>query len=461
MSIMKNILVTLTFLLINLACKAQELDQNINVPSSESSQVLAFPGADGFGKYTIGGRGGDVYVVTSLEDDGPGTLREAVRKKGPRTIVFAVAGNIELKSVLDINNGDLTIAGQSAPGDGITIQNFPVKIKGDNIIVRFIRSRLGDLYDVQDDAMSSIRNKDVIIDHCSLSWATDECGSFYDNENFTLQWSIISESLNESVHAKGDHGYGGIWGGKKASFHHNLISNHNSRLPRFNGARYHKQPELEIVDFRNNVLYNWKSNSSYAGEEGKHNIVGNYYKFGPATASNKFRIVEPYEPFGTFYLSGNYVFGSEENTKNNWKGIDGVAVEKVAVSSPYESILAFEEKAEKAFESVLNFAGASHRRDAVDARLVLEAKTGESTHGKNANGIIDSQKDVGAWPILKKGEAIIDSDLDGMPDHWEVENGLDPKNPSDSKSKDLHKYYTNLEIYLNSLVNHLYPKKAF
>ncbi|MFD2033739.1 pectate lyase [Belliella marina] len=455
---MKNILITFSLLSFTIACKAQVVVQNTDSEVSQQDQTLAFPGADGFGKFTTGGRGGEVYIVTSLADDGPGSLREAIRKKGPRTIVFAVSGNIELKSALDINNGDLTIVGQTAPGDGITIQNYPIKIKGDNVIIRFIRSRLGDLYDVQDDAMSAIRNKDIIIDHCSLSWATDECGSFYDNENFTLQWSIISESLNESVHAKGDHGYGGIWGGKKATFHHNLLSNHNSRLPRFNGSRYHKEPELEIVDFRNNVLYNWKSNSSYAGEEGKHNIVGNYYKFGPATRSNKFRIIEPYKPYGTFFLEGNYVYGSEKTSENNLNGIDGVAAEIVAVITPYESLLAFEESAQSAFESVLGFAGASYRRDAVDLRLVEEAKQGESNRGKNSDGIIDSQKDVGSWPVLQKGEAMVDTDQDGMPDLWEVENGLDPNDPSNANSYDLDSKYTNLEVYFNGLVNHLYPK---
>ena len=452
---MKNNLLIPILLVFTFACKTQSVEQRKASEMTTINEALAFPGADGFGKYATGGRGGEIYIVTSLADDGPGSLREGIKKKGPRTIVFAVAGNIALDSPLDINNGDLTIAGQSAPGDGITIQNYPVKVKGDNIIIRFIRSRLGDLYDVQDDAMSTIRTKDVIIDHCSLSWATDECGSFYDNENFTLQWSIISESLNESVHAKGDHGYGGIWGGKKATFHHNLISNHNSRLPRFNGSRYHKEPALEIVDFRNNVLYNWKSNSAYAGEEGKHNIVSNYYKFGPATKSNKYRIIEPYKPYGTFFIEGNFVFGSEEITNDNLKGIDGVAPETVAVLEPYEYELNFEETAESAFESVLNFVGASFRRDAVDVRLVEEAKKGENMHGKKSDGIIDSQNDVGSWPILKKGEVMVDTDQDGMPDLWEVENGLDPRDPSDSNDHDLHSHYTNLEMYLNSLVNHL------
>lgn len=453
---MNRYITLLILIFISTACKAQVLDKA--AVALDSELVLAFPGADGFGKYTTGGRGGDVYIVSTLADDGSGSLREAIRKHGPRTIVFAVAGNIELKSELDINNGDLTIAGQSTPGDGITLQNYPLKIKADNVIIRFIRSRLGDLYEVEDDAMSAIRNKNIIIDHCSLSWATDECGSFYDNENFTLQWSIISESLNKSVHAKGDHGYGGIWGGMKASFHHNLVSNHNSRLPRFNGSRYHKQPDLEIVDFRNNVIYNWKSNSSYAGELGKHNIVNNYYKPGPATQSNQTRIIEPYEPFGTFFIQGNIMAGSKEVSADNSLGVYGVSANKVLVKSPYPSVLKFQETAEEAFESVLTFAGASLSRDQVDQRLAKEARTGESEFGRNKNGIIDSQAEVGAWPVLKKGESLVDSDQDGIPDLWEVENGLDPREPADANANDLHPKYTNLEVYLNSLVNHLYPK---
>ncbi|WP_241346560.1 pectate lyase family protein [Belliella filtrata] len=446
-----------------IACKAQLAfdSEDIDVKKSEEInhiQVLAFPGADGYGKNTSGGRGGKTYIVTTLSDDGPGSLREAVRKKGKRTIVFAVAGNIKLKSELNINNGDLTIAGQSAPGDGITIQNFPIKIKADNVIIRFIRSRLGDLYDVEDDAMSAIRNRDIIIDHCSLSWATDECGSFYDNENFTLQWSIISESLNESVHAKGDHGYGGIWGGMKATFHHNLISNHNSRLPRFNGSRYHKQPEREIVDFRNNVIYNWKSNSAYAGEEGKHNIVGNYYKYGTATKSNRSRIIEPYAPFGKFYINDNFVFGSEEVSRDNRLGIANADPIAVMVDRPFDSSLDKEESPANALANVIKYAGASLNRDKVDVRLLEEVEKGDSHYGKNSDGIIDSQEDVGGWPILNAGDVPLDSDSDGIPDFWENENGLNPNDPKDGIGYTLDPQYTNLEMYLNSLVNHLYPR---
>ncbi|GAA0878908.1 pectate lyase [Algoriphagus jejuensis] len=413
-------------------------------------QKLAFPGAEGFGKYTTGGRGGKVFVVTSLADDGPGTLRKAIQKKEPRIIVFAVSGTIDLESSLDINYGDLTIAGQSAPGGGITLKNFPLKIKANNVIIRYIRSRMGDLHQVQDDAISAIRTKDVIIDHCSLSWATDECGSFYDNENFTLQNSILSESLNRSVHEKGEHGYGGIWGGMKASFLYNLLSDHNSRNPRFNGARYHKMPKKELGDFRNNVIYNWSGNSSYAGEEGNYNMVNNYYKPGPATPEKHVWILEPYAPYGRFFISGNVVEGFSEMSQNNSLGVVHTKEGWSLLDEELENAAAKTFSADEALEFVLENAGARLSRDAVDLRVIDEIKSGKETFGQS--GIIDTQEQVGGWPILDQKEAPIDSDQDGMPDDWEKGRELNPQSALDAAQFDLDSNYTNVEIYLNGLI---------
>lgn len=415
------------------------------------SQELAFPSAEGFGKYTSGGRGGKVIIVTNLNDDGEGSFRDALQKKYPRIIVFGVSGIIELESSLDVNYGHVTIAGQSAPGDGITLKNYPLKIKGENVIIRYIRSRMGDDRGAQDDAISILRQKDVIVDHCSFSWGTDECATFYDNENFTAQYCIISESLNNSVHKKGEHGYGGIWGGKKATFHHNLFAHHKSRNPRLNGARYHKQPDQEIADFRNNVIYNWGENNTYAGEEGNYNLVNNLYKPGPATRSKEDKILDPYEPYGSFYLSGNVLIGEEDVTEDNWKGVavDDEVKEKIRLTRPVEVIAVPTETAEEAFSTVLKNAGANFCQDKVDKRVLQEVKNGTATYG---TGIIDTPSQVGGYPSLKSTKMPKDSDRDGMPDKWEKKMDLDP-NIDDSAGHELDDVYTNVEVYLNGLVS--------
>lgn len=416
------------------------------------SQPLAFPEAEGFGKFTTGGRGGKVYIVSNLNDDGPGSLRDAIKKKEPRIIVFAVSGTIALESALNINAGDVTIAGQTAPGDGICLRNYPVKVNADNVIIRYMRFRLGDEKAQQDDAISGTRKSNIIIDHCSMSWATDECASFYANTNFTMQWCIISESLNHSVHEKGDHGYGGIWGGKGATFHHNLIASHNSRMPRFSGSSTTPNTTDELVDFRNNVIYNWMSNNTYGGEKGRYNMIGNYYKPGPSTKSKKPWIVNPSSPVGSFYITDNTLYGFESVTKNNRTGVKADHPDSVFVAKVFQVESINTQKAEDAYESVLKNAGASYKRDAIDNRIVEEVKTGNSKKGKSQNGIIDSQADVGGWPELKSTPPPADADQDGMPDEWERSNKLNPNDAADASSNTLSKAYTNIEVYINSLI---------
>lgn len=426
--------------------------------AAAQEKVLAFPGAEGFGKYATGGRGGEVLFVTNLNDDGPGSFRQAVKKKGPRTVLFTVSGNIRLKSAVFIHNGDLTIAGHSAPGDGICIQGYPVSLKASNIIIRFLRFRLGDEEGVESDAFSgNDGSENVIIDHCSMSWATDECASFYRNRNFTMQWCIISESLNQSVHAKGAHGYGGIWGGIGASFHHNLLAHHTSRMPRFSGSSTTPNPADELVDFRNNVIYNWSNNNIYGGERGKYNVVNNYFKPGPATPSKKSWMVNPSEPYGKFFIQGNIYEGNEGLTTDNWNGgVKADDLDAVRATTAFSAEGIPDQNAKQAFEAVVEHAGASLSRDMVDRRVVKEVCDGTASFGKNKDGIIDSQNDVGGWPVLKASPAGKDSDEDGMPDKWEVQHKLDSNNPSDGRKRSSGSHFTNLEIYLNELVKNTF-----
>ncbi len=429
-----------------------------------SAQIVAFPGAEGAGKYTTGGRGGAVYEVTNLNDSGAGSLREAVNKSGKRTIVFRVSGTIQLKSDLKINSGDITIAGQTAPGDGICLRDQTVVINASNVILRHLRFRLGDVLATEDDAIWGRYRKHILIDHCSASWSVDECMSFYGNDSTTIQWCLISESLYLSTHSKGAHGYGGIWGGENVSFHHNLLAHHSSRNPRFDGSN-----ALCInMDFRNNVIYNWGFNSGYGGEGGTINIVANYYKAGPATKSGvRYRIVEPSDGKGKWYVEENYVAGSPAITANNWAGgVQGTyrseTISRAYTPHPYIPIT--QQSAEEAYTLVLAGAGATlPKRDIVDARIVADVFSGTATfdgkgYEKNqgmsdtavVRGIIDSQTQVGGWPELFSLPAPEDNDHDGMADAWERANGLDPADASDRNLLNAEGY-TQLELYLNSL----------
>lgn len=451
--------------------------------------VAACQNIDGGGASVTGGDNGAIYRISRLDDESdpgtgrpaPGTLRYAVSQSEARRIIFMVSGTIHLKSELRIKSGNLTIDGQSAPGDGICIADYPLVINASNVIVRFIRVRLGDVSNTEFDAISVNNAKGVVLDHLSCSWSVDECVSCYGNENFTMQYCIISESLKNSVHGKGSHGYGGIWGGKNASFHHNLLAHHDSRNPRFDHDYVDKQ-FAGPIDHVNNVIYNWGGNSAYGGEGtskgagGRHiNMVANYYKPGPATpSSRKTRIVDPTISCGTcaehpggnivpgkFYLMNNYMEGSAEVTSDNWKGATqtGTNVKSTTRWTDGLTLLKHQQTAQEAYETVLAKAGCSLSRDAVDTRIVKEVREGSFTYtGSNGskNGLIDTQSDVGGWPELNTQTRPKDTDMDMIPDEWETQFGLNPNNPEDARKTTLVTGHTNLDVYLCHLVHHLY-----
>lgn len=476
------------------------------VMTAVQAQAPAFPGAEGYARYTTtGGRGGKVIHVTNLNDSGTGSLRAALSTSGKRIIVFDVSGTIHLKSDLKISKGDVTIEGQTAPGDGITLADYTVQVSASNVIMRFIRVRRGNAVDINEgaDACWGKGNSNIILDHCSFSWSIDEVSSFYDNRDFTMQWCTVAESLNNAGHGKGAHGYGGIWGGKNASFHHNLLAHHNNRCPRLNGSRYNWEDgydkdlysnavESERVDLRNCVMYNWgNGNGAYGGMGGYHNIVNNYYKAGPATKNTK-RVFQcsvnsskdsdgvlPDGLMGRFYINGNYVTAAGSSAANyDWKGVisdnggkftftddgnyygTGKTTVDVKLTSPIDAGEVTTHKAEVAFDKVLKYAGASFRRDTHDERYAREARNGTTTYvgsESGVKGIIDTQNDVGGFPALASKTPLKDSDGDGMPDVWEIANGLNPnKNDAAEYTIDSEKrYYTNIEVYCNSLVEEL------
>lgn len=316
------------------------------VPTADAlaDNLPAFPGAEGFGRYTTGGRGGAVYHVTKLDDDGSeGSFRWACNKSGVRTIVFDVSGTIYLKSALQLKKGNVTIAGQTAPGDGICIADYPFTIDSDNVIIRFMRFRLGNRHvdKHEGDGLGGMDRKNIIVDHCSISWSIDECLSVYGSKNITLQWNIVSQSLKKSGHSKGNHGYGGNWGGSGATYHHNLLAHHDSRVPRL-GPRPGTQKD-ERMDMRNNVMYNWGGNGCYGGEGMTVNIAYNYYKPGPTTLKrtkamqyrlaapgirtvdyclNKAAIAAYYKTATGTAVTKNDVSGSSDGT-NNYVEISG------------------------------------------------------------------------------------------------------------------------------------------
>ena len=501
------------------------------VTASAQEQVPAFPGAEGHARYITGGRGGEVRHVTNLNDSGEGSLREALKGDKPKTIVFDVSGYIDLKSQLDITS-NTTIAGQTAPQPGVTLRYYTVYFgKCNNVIVRYIRFRRSQVKDVNDgaDATWGRKRNQIMLDHCSFSWSIDEVASFYDNNNFTMQWCYIAESLTNPGHSKGAHGYGGIWGGKLASFHHNLIAHVTNRAPRFNGARYQwdgykdnmyfdqyqweNYVQAENVDFRNCVMYNCQSGSAcYGGPGGGQiNIVNNYYKAGPSnekaktvtkvTVGSKDNSTPEvlYGMTSRYYINGNYVSAAGDKAADyDWKGVeydggtalidgeryskdpnhmngsnvayaekDGVDYVKIKLDEPCPAGDVTTHDAETAFNKVLAFGGASLYRDLVDSRYVTEVGTGIATYTGPVTkkpGQLDFINDpegeqdetLPSYPELENKNRLpgYDTDGDGMPDEWEGANGLDPHDGSDANTYtiDSKGWYTNLEVYINSLV---------
>lgn len=421
------------------------------VSSASFAQVPAFPGAEGSGRYVSGGRGGRVVHVTNLNDSGEGSLREALSASGKKTIVFDVGGVIALKSDLYINS-NTSVLGQTAPYPGITVRYYTTHINGDNIIVRFLRFRRGQERNVNDgaDTFWGKHHTGIIIDHCSMSWSIDEIGSFYDNNNFTLQWCVYGESLNNAGHNKGAHGYGGIWGGKLASFHHDMIAHTNNRSPRFNGARYNwhgyianklygkylwaNAVQAENVDFRNCVIFDWGGGGCYGGPGGGYiNVVNNYYKSTPETkvkdritsVSTANRITSTdnrdfLDMTSRYYIHGNYVYGRQYGANYDWRGVnyDSGMAELNGLYYSRDSLNAYGDtvthyyigggryvriklnhevaapkgivttlSAETAYKKVLAYGGASLYRDDVDSRYMRECSIGKSTYAGSVTGI--------------------------------------------------------------------------
>lgn len=490
----------------------------------------AFPGAEGHGRFVTGGRGGEIKHVTTLADSGTGSFREAVAGDAKKIVVFDVGGVIALESNITIG-ANTTILGQTAPAPGITLRYFTVN-PGANNIIRFIRIRRGQEKDVNDgaDASTQRQKTGIIFDHCSFSWSIDEVASFYDNNNFTMQWCTVAESLTNAGHDKGAHGYGGIWGGKLASFHHNMIAHVSNRGPRFNGARYgwtgytananyseynwETPTQAENVDFRNCVMYNAQGTCYGGPGGGQINMVNNFFKAGPCGNGNQERITlvtvsaagnsdsshpEYYGMTSRYYISGNTTLTTAgvKTANRDWNGVSydsGVLYQGGSVYSSdannlyaadvpsityngkrYIDIKMAEEAptgyvtthtADMAYEKVLAYVGASYDRDEVDARYVEEATNGTAYYKGSVTGklgLIDVVADVNGyteadekWAGTTRPEDY-DTDGDGIPDEWEIQWGLNPNNAADAKkyTMDPNGYYTNLEMYANSLVENI------
>ncbi|MBO5819920.1 MAG: pectate lyase [Bacteroidales bacterium] len=478
-----------SFLLVCLALIVLNTNE-ISASNVYPEKTPAFPGAEGYGRYVSGGRGGKVYHVTNLNDSGEGSFRWACEQKGARTIVFDVCGTIHLQSQLKLTNGDVTIAGQTAPGDGICVADWDFCIAAPNVIIRYMRFRPGDISGGDPDGLSGMDGKHFIIDHCSVSWSVDE--SVYGNEHMTVQWCIISQSLRHSTHAKQAHGYGGNWGGKGASYHHNLLAHHDSRTPRLGNRPTYVQQDT--TDIRNNVMYNWSGNGCYGGEGMKVNFVNNYYKPGPATDARAtgsrqplaYRIcglgVSTKVGDGSYLIWGKYFVDGNDNPdypsllNKNWEmgiypqissenpGYTAATKDSIRLSEPLPYMYVSTHTAADAYEKVLAYAGCSRSRDKLDSLIVSDTRLRKASFtGKGEGdlpGIIDTPYDIkpahadadwSPWPELKQTRSYKDADGDGMDDDWEISQQLNPQDASDGLLLD-DNGYTMLEVYLNSLV---------
>jgi hypothetical protein len=418
----------------------------------------AFPGAEGFGTEARGGRGGRVIAVTTLADGGPGSLRAAVEAEGPRIVVFRVTGTIRLTRDLTVTHPFITIAGQSAPGGGITVRDHQLAVRADEVVIRYLRSRLGDESGAESDAFTLERGRNIMIDHCSASWSVDETLSVSQREepgpptltNVTVQWSMIAESLDQSIHSKGAHGYGSLIrgaNGARYSFHHNLWAHHRARMPRpGNYLPVEQDPDGPLIDFRNNVFYNWRGGyAGYNADENsaaRYNFIGNYYLRGANSSADSVAFREQNSAAQAFF-AGNAMNGVVPD--DPWSLVR-LEVENPSYRRPeaFESGAVTTQNAGQAFALVLASAGASRLRDAVDQRIV------ESVRARGG-AIINSQNDVGAWPELASGVPYVDADEDGMSDEWEVAHELDARDENDGALDRDADGYTNVEEFLNGL----------
>lgn len=430
--------------------------------NAQSKDLPAFPGAEGWGMNAKGGRGGVVLEVNNLNDSGPGSFREAVTNPNPRIVVFRVSGTIELKSILEIISPFLTIAGQTAPGDGICLKNFPLHIaQTHDIIIRCIRIRPGIASGLKGSELDGIEIREsshIIVDHCTVSWTNDEGVNNWHKSSFvTFQWCMITEPLHKSVHEKGAHGYGATIGGYKSSFHHNILSNAVARNASIGG---NNQNPTVMLDVRNCVISNWEHRSC-DGKPLSINLVNNYFKPGAATNNDvKRRIAridnaENYGFTGLWYIEGNVVEGYPKISADNWKGgvdfEEGTSEVRNRRYTPFEFAPVTTQTAVEAYESVLKYAGViAPKRDVQEERIVGQIQT--NTFPLGTNGIINAVEQAGGWPELKSTIPPKDSDHDGMPDEWEIAHGLNPTNPSDAVKTGTNGY-TNVEEYINSLVH--------